>query len=550
MSAIIRGETFFAMSSFKHYLLILAISLLPFLIILGNPNLPHTSDGGVHLPRIAAYVRALADGHFPTRWAGELNYGYGLPLFNFMYHTPYLIASIFIAFGVSLVYSFKIVLVLSFLLSGIFMYSFAKELLKDDQKAFLIALFYQFAPFRLVELLVRGSIGSAYTYTFLPLILLGIVRRSFFLTSIAVGLLIISHNSLSLVFFGLALAYGLIILTSRKTFLTALLAGLGLSAFYWIPALVERSYTYGDLFMKDLFRSHFPPFINFFVPNFTNDVSLRTAEISVQLGLFHTAALLVAIILIWKKSVREILTKKIFVTSIALTLFTLYFMQPLSLNLWEKVSLLRQFQFPWRFLAIITFTSAMLAPSLLMLPLFKKRLSFILLCVFVIFSTAYYWYPPQGFDTVRDEDFWNYPLNTTYFGETDLIWSAGPAKEYPKNRIQIIEGVATISDFIKKTQVHVFSVNAETPVRLVDHTQYFPGWRVYVDEQKVPIEFQDANWRGLITFAVPAGNHSVRVVFGESKTRIVADFISLTTASGLGMLFLWSKRKKLVSQRL
>src|SRR3989344_1211945 len=113
------------MSSFKHYLVILAISLLPFLIIFATPDLPHTHDGGVHLPRIAAYVKALSDGHIPVRWAGDLNYGYGLPLFNFIYQTPYFLASLFVFLGMGLVASFKAILVVSFLLSGIFMYAFA-----------------------------------------------------------------------------------------------------------------------------------------------------------------------------------------------------------------------------------------------------------------------------------------------------------------------------------------------------------------------------------------------------------------------------------------
>ncbi|OGG24453.1 hypothetical protein A3A79_04695 [Candidatus Gottesmanbacteria bacterium RIFCSPLOWO2_01_FULL_43_11b] len=535
------------MNSFKHYLLILAISLLPFLIILINPNLPHTSDGGVQLPRIAAYVKALSDGHIPVRWAGDLNYGYGLPLFNFMYQFPYFLGAFFVALGSGLVLSFKLILLSSFLLSGVFMYLFAQKLLKDEKKALLVTLFYQFAPFRLVELLVRGGIGSGFAYAFLPLVLLGAVRRSFFLTAFATSLLIVSHNSLSLVFFGIAFVYGLVISPSKKTFLLSLLTGLCLASFYWVPALFERSYTYGDLFMKDLYKTNFPPLVNFFVPNFTNDVRLRTAEISVQFGFFHVIGLILAVIFIWKRKIKDMLTKKLLVTSLILTFITLYFMQPLSINLWENFGLLRQFQFPWRFLAVITFTTSLLSLSYFQL---RKNAFYLPICILVVLSTAFYWYPPQGFDRVKAEkDFWNYPLNTTYFGETDLVWSAGPATKYPENRIQIIEGIATITEFVKKTQIHTFSVNAETPVRLVDHTQYFPGWRVYVDNVKVPVEFQDANWRGLITFAVPAGNHSVRVTFGESKTRIIADLITLASASGLILAFLWIKRKRLVPLR-
>lgn len=531
------------MSSFKHYLIVLAISLLPFLIILTNPDLPHTSDGGVHLPRIAAYVKALTDGHFPVRWAGDLNYGYGLPLFNFMYQSPYALGALFVGLGFGLVASFKLILTVSFVLSGLFMFLFTRELFKETKLAFLITVFYQFAPFRLVELLVRGSIGSAFAYTFLPLVLLGVVRRSFFLTSIAVGLLIISHNSLSLVFFGLVLVYGLVISSSKKATFLAFIAGLGLAAFYWIPALVERTYTYGDLFMKDLYKNHFPLLLNFFIPNFTNDVRLRTAEISVQLGFFHTIGIFLTLYLLWRKKILRSITKKLLVVSLLLTAGTFFFMHPVSRVLWENVKLLRQFQFPWRLLAVTTFTTSILSLSFFHVPFVKKSYSLIVLCSLVILSTVYYWYPPQGFDHVREEDFWNYPLNTTYFGETDIIWSAGPAKGYPKERVEVISGEAVISNFSKITQRHTYTIEAKSETRLVDHTQFYPGWRVYVDGKQVPVQFQDPNHRGLITFDVAKGNHTVRVIFGENKTRAIADTISLVSAIGLIGFTLWKRKK-------
>jgi hypothetical protein len=398
--------------------------------------------------------------------------------------------------------------------------------------------------------------GSAYAYTFLPLVLLGIVRltkkptpQNITFTALATALLIISHNSLSLVFFILAALFIFMLSPSKKITTVAFLAlayGLALSAFYWVPALFERGYTYGDLFMKDLYKDHFPPLINFLVPNFTNDVRLRTAEISVQLGLFHTMGVFLSLYLLWRKKISQSITKKLLVVSLLLTAGTFFFMQPASRFFWENVKLLRQFQFPWRLLAVTTFTTSILSLSFFHLPFIKKSYSLIVLCVLVILSTAYYWYPPQGFDRVKEEDFWNYPLNTTYFGETDIIWSAGPAKGYPKERIEAISGEAVISSFFKITHRHTYTVEAKSETRLVDHTQYYPGWRVYVDDKQVPIQFQDPNHRGLITFDIAKGNHNVRVTFGESKTRAIADTISVAALIGLIGFILWRRNKTLI----
>jgi len=71
----------------------------------------------------------------------------------------------------------------------------------------------------------------------------------------------------------------------------------------------------------------------------------------------------------------------------------------------------------------------------------------------------------------------------------------------------------------------------------VSNTQYFPGWRVYIDGQKTPIEFQDQNWRGLITFPIPQGTHNIRIQFEETTVRIVANIFSVFSILLLGMTF-------------
>lgn len=505
-------------------LLIIILSLLPFIIIFTTPLLPHTSDGGVQLPRMAAYFKALTDGHFPVRWAGDLNYGYGLPLFNFIYQFPFLITSLLIFLGFGLVSSFKIALAASFVFSGIFMYLFVRQWLGDEKKAMIVTLFYQFAPFRLVEILVRGALGGIFAYTFFPLVLYGIVTKSFAVTAIATALLVLSHNSLSLIFFGVSVVFSLYFARDKKFALLSLGYGLLLSAFFWLPALFEHKYTYGDLFMKDLYKMYFFPFQNFFIPNLTDAANLRIGEISVQLGLFHTIAMILTIIgLIKNKLDKKI--RSILIFGLVLTGVAMFFMLPVSGLLWEKISFLRQFQFPWRFLAVTTFSTALMSLAWKKIP--------VIILVLMVASTLVYWYPRQGFDRVNEADFWNFPLNTTYFGETDVIWSAGPAKSYPASRVEFIEGMGIISDFQKKTQIHTFTVEASAPARLVDHTQYFPGWRVYVDNQKTPIEFQNQLYRGEITFAVPEGAHNIRVIFEESKIRFVANIVSLGAIVGL-----------------
>jgi len=541
----------------KYFILVLFLSIMPLSFLILTTDLVHTHDGLVHLSRLPAYYKALMDGQVLPRWAGDLNYGYGLPLFNFMYHLPYLIGSFLIALGASLVTSFKILLIVSFVASGLGMFAFVRELTKNDEKALLVTVFYQFAPFRFVELLVRGSLGELYTYATLPFVLFFLARffrsRSFrdgVGISVATALLILSHNSVSLVFFLCVILFVFILAPSKQLrvyALLALLCGLSLTSFYWLPAIAEHRYTYGDLFMKDMFRTHFPPLANVLLPNFVNDPRLQTGGVSVQIGLLHEIALILAAVTVVMRKKLPGQTAKVLILALLIAAGAVFFIFPVSRPLWEHIPLLRQFQFPWRFLSLVVFASSLCGLSFFAYPFLRRKSVYALLLVLPIVSSAYFWRPPLGFDVVKDESvYWNYPLNTTYFGETDVIWSAGPAKGYPKNQIEVIDGTATISDVFKKSNLHTFSVYAETDARLVDHTQYFPGWRVYVDGKKTPIEFQDQNWRGLVTFYVPKGPHAIRAVFGNTPIRLGATIVSVCTALFLIIVSLRSRKIKTV----
>ncbi len=158
----------------------------------------------------------------------------------------------------------------------------------------------------------------------------------------------------------------------------------------------------------------------------------------------------------------------------------------------------------------------------------------------------YYWNPSLGYDKIgvaEEKYYWNFPLNTTYFGETDLIWSAGPAKKYPKSRVDVIGGQAEVSNFTRNSYQQNFTVLAKTHATLVDHTQYFPGWRVNIDGKSTPISFQDASWRGEIVFLISPGKHTVEVIFKESKLRFIADMVTIASFLSLLLGFIFLQRK-------
>lgn len=520
---------------------ILLLSLLPMIPMFTTNDLPHTSDGAMHLARIASYYKEVMRGQFPVRWAGDLNYGFGTPIFNFFHPLPYMITTIMVSLGSTLTGALKLSFLLSFLGSGIGMYLFAKAVWKDNKTAAFITVLYQFAPFRLVDILVRGSLGGIYAYTLLPFVLFGIVKfieskqyHYIWIISFCSAGLAMSHNIVGFVFFGVAFVFTLFYPSSLRQkiiSLLSLLGGVGIAGFFVIPAILDHNYTYGYLLTKNLFYDHFAPLINFFLPNVTNDANLRIHEVSVQIGLVHILALATAVYLLIKKELHQ--KRDIMIASFCCLMFliTLFFMLSISTPLWENISILRQFQYPWRLLSVITFISALAGFSLIRIV--KSRYLLAVLTLLTIFSTMYYWVPPQGYQMINEQDFWNYPLTTNYYGEVDTIWSEGPAKGFPKQKMELIAGQATIQETKRTSTTHEYSVQAITPITLLDNTAYFPGWNVYVNNKQTPIQFQDPNHRGLIAFDVPMGSSHVSIQWKENKTRLFADYVSIISILGI-----------------
>lgn len=537
-------------------ILIVIISVLPFLPVLINQELNYTHDGFVHLVRVAEYYKMLVAGQFPIRWAADFSYGYGMPIFNFIYPLPYFLSFIIlIVTGLNAVLTLKLTFLLSFILSGLFMYIFALELLKSQKKAFLVMLLYQFTPFHLSDIFIRGALGESFAFSFLPIVLWSIVRLSqkteikkFFVVPTTAVLLVLSHNSISLVFFIISAAFTPFVIKRKKIILliwSGLFIGLLAGAFYWVPALVENKYTYGSVLMKNYYSGHFPPLLNILVPNINADKKFFTDGIAMQIGIVNLIAVPLSVWFLFKKTIKS--NSGVIILFALLTfIVSIFLTQPVSRILWKNISLIQQFQFPWRFLASVVFSTSLLGGFILDFKFFQKRNIYFLLTGLVFLMSIPYWSQSVKFDVIKQNDIWHYAQKGTSLDEFDLIWAAG-ASSFPKQKVEVISGQGKISNIILRSNSHKFALDASSQVRVVDHNFYFPGWRVYIDGKKLSeIEFQDQNWRGQIEFRVPKGRHSVEIVFGETILRSVSDVISL-----LGLLLiiaiavLGQNRKKL-----
>lgn len=518
---------------------ILTILALPGLSDLFHPGMIVSHDSQDHVARIANFYQSLSEGNVVPRWAANLNWGYGHPILMFLYPLPSYSASFFHLLGFSLVDSVKLVFATAFILSGITMYLWINEFL-GGRSGFLAAVFYMFAPYRFVDLYVRGAIGEHVFFVFPPLVLFFLLKLSQeikwrYIVGGALSLagLILSHNALSLMFLPPIFAYFLFLLWQNKNkklyalnSVVSYAFGFGLSAFFWLPSFFEGRYTLRDIVTVGDYSPRFTTFQNLLYSPWSFGGS---GEFSTQVGivqwLMTLLGLALTLYLAAKRNKYWILAAgSLFFFSASIFLMTLP-----SLFIWEKITTLQKFQFPWRFLSLVIFPPAVFAGLLVYFLPAKIRWPTVMVLIMALLAANQNFWHARGFSEKPESFYTGIYGGTTDTGESSPRWSVRFMEKRPSEALAVIEGKAAVEQKIRLSNAHLYTVEAKVRSRLAENTLYFPGWEVLVDDKHVIVEFQDANWRGLQTFKIEPGKHWVLVRFVETRLRQLADSISIMT---------------------
>lgn len=520
-------------------------------------GLPLTHDGQDHVARIANFYQNLSEGNVIPRWAGNLNWGYGHPILEFLYPLPSYSASLFHFLGFGFIESVKIVFGSAFILSALAMYFFVKELLNDNKAAFFAGLLYSIAPYRFVDLYVRGAIGEHVAFIFPPLIFYFLIKLSknysywyVFGGTISLAGLILSHNAITLMFLPLIFIYTFYLVfqcSNKKYFILSsfilILIGFGLSAFFWMPAFVEGKYTLRDIVTGGgEYKASFVVWKDFFYSAWNYG---GTLTLSKQIGLVHWIGIFGSIIVTYVLYLNKNRLWIVGLGSLFILGTTLFLMTEASDLIWKSITVLQKFQFPWRLLSLTVFISALLgAISLHVVPNKLKKIFLLVAVVILLLINKDYW-AAQGYLHKPESFFTGIYDGTTDTGESAPIWSVRFMEKRPKSKVEIIDGKAEIKEIKRTTTMHKYEISVFEKARILENTLYFPGWTVLVDGEVTNVQFQDPTHRGLMTFYVGEGNHIIDIVYKETKIRQYSDIVSLFSLIAVGLLiFIKFKEKK------
>lgn len=327
-------------------------------------------DFDFHFENWLEVHRAWQQGVFYPHWAASANYGAGEPRFVFYPPLSWMLGA---ALGSVLPWKWTPVVFsfLAFLGAALSLRTMAQEWMSREA-ATLAGCLYAANPYMLFVAYERGALAELLAATWLPLLVLFSLRRKPAVLPLALVIAALWLTNAPSATMGCYLLAGLVIVASLEQHswdlirraLAAVPLGLGLSAFWLIPAVYEQRWVQihraiGPLMrIEDSFLFH-PA--HAFGPKPTSDEAFAMAYHN---GVLHTASWIVlALILaavvtaVLARRQRSRLWPPLVIAAAAITLLQFRW----SDFLWHLVPKLQYLQFPWRWMLVLGMIVAFLA---------------------------------------------------------------------------------------------------------------------------------------------------------------------------------------------
>lgn len=498
--------------------------------------------------RVFEMRRCFSDGQIPCRWTPDMGYGFGYPLFNYYNPGIYYIAALF-SYFVGYLLSVKLIFAISLIAGPLGVYFFAKKYW-GDLSALTASIVFSLAPYRAVDAYVRGALSELFALSLVPFIFLFMAnlvekktKQHSLIFIILMVLFLITHNVSTVMWFPFFGLWG-IYLTFRdksapKYLIPTLLLGVGLSAFFTVPAYFEKNLVSTETLVQgDLdYRLHFASYGQlFFDKSWGYGASKPGPDdgLSLQIGWPHwwiVAFVVLALFYISykkRKLDKKLLLSLIFIFGFG---FSIFMTHNKSTFIWESFNILHFIQFPWRYLGLAVFFASILGGYLIYLAqtyFFAKSsqnktylLAFTLIALAIGFNIFYF----------RPEKFYLNATDTTKLTGRELEGQQkGAIYDYlPKTAVvpesisdgkpKVLNGDVEITNFHSNSNSWSFDVSdAGKGFEIEVPVFYFPGWKSNYNI------FTAGNGRMVVT-----GNASGKVQgeFDNTPVRKIANLISL-----------------------
>jgi hypothetical protein len=436
--------------------------------------------------------------------------------------------------------------VLSFIVmtaAGFAAYSLARTRASQNAAVFA-AVFYVVNPYMLFVAYQRGAYGEFVAAIWMPLLLRALLAEEISIAGVALPIALLwlsnapaavmgcyslalvavvrlvmlwrgSQNSTSCIQFAAKISGGLVL-------------GLGLAAFYIVPAAFERHWVQ----IENALATNMNPSQNFLFEHTSDpvhDAVLRQASTVAVLLIVLTAIFLAVA---WRK--KNSAQQPTLVLLSALTLAIVIGLLPVSLPLWKHLPQLIFLQFPWRFLAVLS-TVTVVAIALAV-PI--KKHAWLLLAVvlpMIAAPASYYFFRQycegddlpelhgQGVLTAPTDEYTPRPADGDVLQpHPQPYWLTNKLENMPVAGSAAPKEISVVTSNIENFR---YTADLKTPQLLVLDLWEYPAWRVTVNGT----EFRKRPLRddGLMEIPLPAGHSNIAVWYAQTADRTVGQGITL-----------------------
>lgn len=518
-----------------------------------------------HIYRGVVFSRAISEGVLYPRWAQQLHWGLGSPLFTFQPPLPYYGMDLFFRLGFSHPIGWRLLIAAGFLLAFAGAYLLAREVSGRRWPALVAATAFVYAPYVLRNALERGS-NEAYSMFLYPLVLwalLWLARRPtagrFIAATLIWAACIASHVLGPLMLAPFAAALALFLAWRKRTFAppAALLAGGLLTAAIWLPIAPEQAWVHvqRDFEQPEAIPARNPiPLDALLAPPAVYDAARDNNNIGDRIGLAHSALLLLAIPAAGAAWRRRRAVAGSLVTAALAGLLLFWLLTAASDGLWRAAPILGRLLYRTRLMGVQALFAALSAGLLLaLLPPRRQRWSEVAVCLlfmalalpplYVELQHRYaVFHLPVDLAQVRATEIRTNGTALTAFGEFTPRWRTAPFDDAlladlgpdfdPQARplAHPPAGVTLLQSRVRN-QAWDLQIAATDPTTLTLYLLYYPRWQATVDGRPTPLAPQAET--GYVQLAVPAGTHDIALRYASTAAETAGLAISAATLVGL-----------------
>ena len=591
-------------------MLVLFLSLFPIAPLLQQGYMWDAHDARHDVYFLFELDRGIQDGILYPRWQPDFAFGYGYPFFNIYGPLSSYLGEAFHLLGFGFAGAVKMVFALSIAGSGLAMHGFVRAVL-GRRAGLVAAVAYMVIPYRIVDVYVRAALAETVAYALVPLILWAVwaaLRRPRLDTILALAVtyaaLIFAHPltalllTVVLAFYVAALALARV--NERQPFrqmtrgsilpfighlghvllpvAAGLFLGLGLSAFFLVPAMAENRFVRVDQWYGGRYAwgGDYVEFFQLFSPSWGWGTSQAGPDdtLSFQLGAVPVVLALFSAIGALRR--RERVPQPRTASSDAharlphresergsrrlLTLLfgglaaaAVFLMLEVSAAVWQALPLARLVQFPWRLLALATLALSFLCGGVFWgtrPEKWKPGFAATALCILLILGSLPYMQAKMSQRDVSMAGLMQFQQSSdemtgsTAWVKTIPAWSS-MADYYVAGKP--ITSKINYKLLYQQKGVQARTLELHTNRELIEYlapgsalitfdTFYYPGWRAYLidyDTGEVVRELAISTRGdlGLMTVEVPAGLGRVLLRFEDTPLRRGASVASWATAA-------------------